>query len=92
MDLRELIFLIEQAGMEEGTVVVPTDDEPELFEEVNVAERLTDLVFKMRSYQEPLMESTVDSVQSAYCDGVEVGLGMAAEMLENLLREMGESN
>lgn len=85
MELRELIYLIEQGGA--GTDVSVSEPEAEWAEEsVDVAERLNDLIFKMRAYSEPLNES----VQGGYCLGVEAGLEMAAEMLENLLREMGE--
>lgn len=84
MDFKELIFLIEQGGVESET---PSSEPEQVVEEsVDVSERLTDLIFKMRAYSEPLTESA----HGGYCMGVEAGLEMAAEMLENLLREIGE--
>lgn len=55
--------------------------------EIHVTDRLADLVFKLRSHSEPLMESA--SAQD-YSLGVEAGCEMAAEMIENLIRQLGE--
>lgn len=88
MDFKDLIFLVEQVELAESAPEreIIEEDIVEEDEGIDVPDRLRDLIFKMRAYSEPLQES----VQGDYCMGVESGLEMAAEMLENLLREMGE--
>jgi hypothetical protein len=53
----------------------------------SVEDRLADLVFKLRSHSEPLNES----VDGDYSLGVESGCEMAAEMIENLIRQLGDN-
>jgi hypothetical protein len=83
-ELREIIYLIEQADAD-----VPLAVEHPIVEthspSLDVSGRLADIVFKMRAYSEPLTESVQDD---SYSTGVEAGLEMAAEMLENLIREL----
>ena len=83
-ELREIIYLIEQA---DADVPLAVEYTPDVTEEVSVdvSGRLAEMVFKMRAYSEPLTESVQDDT---YCTGVEAGLEMAAEMLENLIREL----
>ncbi len=83
-DLRDFIYLIEQVDSSpEEPLPIEIDEE---IEQIDMADRLADLVFKMRAHSEPLNESA----EGDYCLGFESGLEMAAEMLENLIREIKE--
>lgn len=76
--------MIEQAwSAEEPEIVI----QPVIVEEfVSVSDLLADLVFKLRVYSEPLNEAFGDN----YNLGVEAGCEMAAEMLQNLIRQLSE--
>lgn len=52
--------------------------------EVPVTDLLSDLVFKLRAHSEPLNESLAGD----YSLGVEAGCEMAAEMIENLIKQL----
>lgn len=67
--------------IEEGFEEAFVDDTPTL------EERLADIVFKLRSHSEPLNES----LDGDYSLGVEAGFEMAAEMIENLIRQLGDN-
>lgn len=83
-DLRDFITLVEHVWTTEDTVAEPA---LEVIEEapVSAAELLSDLVFKLRAHSEPLNESQGGD----YSLGVEAGCEMAAEMIENLIRQLG---
>lgn len=81
-DLREIISLIEHYYAAEEPVV---EAQLEVVEEgVAVTDLLSDLVFKLRAHSEPLNESAGGD----YSLGVEAGCEMAAEMIENLIRQL----
>lgn len=80
-DFRHLINLMEfQAAVPEPVAPAP---EPEVMDEsVSIEERLEDIVFKLRSHS--------SSSEGDMALGEEAGCEMAAEMIENLLRQMGD--
>jgi hypothetical protein len=82
-DLRDYITVIENAWSEDEVAIEPVVET--IDEGINVADRLSDLVFKLRAHSEPLNETLAGD----YGLGVEAGCEMAAEMIENLIRQLG---
>jgi hypothetical protein len=80
-DLRDFITVIEHAWTAEDPLVESTLDTEG---STPVTELLSDLVFKLRAHSEPLNESQ----EGGYSLGVEAGCEMAAEMIENLIRQL----
>lgn len=81
-DLRDFIEAVETAWEHEPHIV--STDTSVVEEEIDVAARLSDFVFKLRAHSEPLNES----FDADYSLGVEAGCEMAAEMIENLIRQL----
>lgn len=83
-ELRDFITVVDYASsVPEERVLIEESFEPEA---PSVEDRLADLVFKLRSHSEPLNESA----EGDYSLGVEAGCEMAAEMIENLIRQLGD--
>lgn len=82
-DLRDFISAVESIWDEQPAPIISEEIVEEAFD---TDAALADIIFKLRSYSEPLNESLGDD----YGIGVEAGCEMAAEMIENLLRQMSE--
>ena len=84
-ELRDFITVVDFASSEDEpqTVIEESFDDAA----PSVEDRLADLVFKLRSHSEPLNESVGGD---DYSLGVEAGCEMAAEMIENLIRQLGD--
>lgn len=79
-ELRDFITAIDNASSAQPIEIMETYVE----EAQPLSDRLGDLVFKLRSHSEPMNESYVGD----YSLGVEAGCEMAAEMIENLIRQL----